>query len=132
MQACILLVPDRIGCLNRYYFIFLEFIFKLIHKYLIFILNLIHNDIINEVKLLMMLNSGHCDRPRYHIAYYTFCNVKCRYIVYLILDLVFCFSDMGVAPFCKRTKARSFYKHLQYNKQVFKFLLRKMHAKLSI
>ena len=59
MQACILLVPDRIGRLNRYYFIFLEFIFKLIHKYLIFILNLIHNDIINEVKLLMMLNSGH-------------------------------------------------------------------------
>ena len=72
------------------------------------------------------------DRPRYHIAYYTFCNIKSRYIVYLILDLVFCFSDMGVAPFCKRTKAKSFYKHLQYNKQVFKFLPRKMHAKLSI
>ena len=60
MQACILLVPDRIGRLSWYYFIFLEFIFKLIHKYLIIIRNLIHNDIINEVKLLMMLNSGHC------------------------------------------------------------------------
>ena len=42
------------------YFIFLEFISKLLHKYLIIFLILIHIDIINEVKFFMMLNSGHC------------------------------------------------------------------------
>ena len=50
---------------------FLEFIFKLIHKYLIIIRNLIHNDIINEVKLLMMLNSGHCYTHNSYAFLYT-------------------------------------------------------------